>query len=250
MLIETKIVQDGRVAVVRLARPGGLNPLNGALLDCLDAALDNLAAQPDLRVLILTGSDKSFSVGADLKEQLPDVGLRVARMHRLVERLSAFPVMSIAAIEGWALGGGLELAMACTFRVAAQDARLGLPEIKLGVIPSYGGTQLAPRLIGTARALELLCLGEPIDAILAERIGLINWVAEAASGALALALDKAAALAVRDGAALLAARQAVREGHGLPLGEALAVEARISAGLTAGSGGSAAEAFRARATSR
>jgi len=249
-LVQTETVLDGRAAIVRLARPGGLNPLNGVLLDALDAALDDMAARPDLRVMVLTGSDKSFSVGADLKEPLTDVGQRVARMHAMVERLATFPALSIAAIEGWALGGGLELAMACDFRAAAPDAKLGLPEVGLGVIPSYGGTQLTPRLIGPARALELLCLGEPIDAQRAERIGLVNWVAGQPGGALALALDRAAVLAKHQKAALLAARQSLREGEGLTLSEALAVEARVSAALTSNTSEATAEAFRSQSTSR
>lgn len=251
MLVATEMVLDARAAIVRLVRPKSLNALSASLLDELEAALDGLEALPELRVVIITGSETCFSVGADLKEALGDVGERIARMHRLVERLAAFPAISIAAIEGWALGGGLELAMACTFRVAAPGAKLGLPEIRLGVIPSYGGTQLAPRLIGSARALELLCLGEPVDAERAEQIGLINWVAAEAGGALALALDRAAVLAERSQPALTAARQAVREGQVLPLAEGLAVEAAVSARLVAGASSSAAEAFRSRgATSR
>lgn len=245
MLVQTEFVSDGRAAVVRLNRPRALNALNGELLDALDAALDSLAVHPDLRVVILTGSDSCFSVGADLKEQLEDIDKRIGRMHRLVERLQTFPCASIAAIEGWALGGGLELAMACTFRVAAPGAKLGLPEIKLGVIPSYGGTQLASRLLGSSRALELLCLGEPIDAARAEQIGLVNWVADAPGKALALALDRAASLAERSPRALAAARQSVREGEGQPLGKALDVEAAASAQLRVHGGIDAAAAFQA-----
>ncbi len=247
-LVGTEMALDGRAAIVRLTRPKSLNALSGSLLDELDATLDRLVALPELRVIVLTGSETVFSVGADLKEPLDDVGGRVARMHRLVERLATFPALSIAAIEGWALGGGLELAMACTFRVAAPGAKLGLPEIRLGVIPSYGGTQLAPRLIGSARALELLCLGEPIDAERAESIGLVNWISKEAGGALALAMDRAAVLAERSKPALAAARQAVREGQMLPLSEGLAVEAAVSARLVVESSADAAGAFRSRAS--
>lgn len=250
-LVGTELVLDGRAAVVRLMRPRSLNALSGPLLDELDAALDRLAAMPKLQVFVLTGSETCFSVGADLKEPVADIGARVARMHRLVERLAEFPAVSIAAIEGWALGGGLELAMACTFRAAAPGAKLGLPEIRLGVIPSYGGTQLTPRLLGSARALEMLCFGEPVDAAQAEKIGLVNWVAGEAGGALALALDRAAGLAERSMPALAAARQAVREGQMLPLREALAVEAAVSARLVADGSVDAADAFRSiGATSR
>ncbi|WP_446653449.1 enoyl-CoA hydratase/isomerase family protein [Blastomonas sp.] len=234
MMIETTFALDGRVAIIRLTRARALNALNGDLLDELDEALDSIATQEAVRVAIITGTDSVFSVGADLKEQLADRGARIERMHRLVLRLAGMPVVSIAAIEGWALGGGLELAMACTFRAASPTARLGLPEIRLGVVPAYGGTQLAPRLVGSALALELMCLGEPIDAARAERIGLINWLADDAGGALALALDRAAAIAERSLPALQAARQAVRDGERLALPQALALEAQISAHLLAG----------------
>ena len=245
-MVETEIMLNDRAAVVRLMRPRSLNALSGPLLDELDSALDRLAALPELRVIVLTGSETCFSVGADLKEPIADIGQRVARMHRLVERLAEYPAISIAAIEGWALGGGLELAMACTFRAAAPGAKLGLPEIRLGVIPSYGGTQLTPRLLGSARALELLCFGEPVDAVQAEKIGLINWIADETGGAVALALDQAAVLADRSMPALAAARQAVREGQLLPLRGALAVEAAVSANLVANSPVNAAHAFRSR----
>ena len=247
-MVKTELALDGRAAIVRLARPSALNALSGPLLNQLDAALDRLADLPELRVFVLTGSEACFCVGADLKGPLTDVGARVDRMHRLVERLIQFRAISIAAVEGWALGGGLELAMACTFRVAAPGARLGLPEIRLGVIPSYGGTQLAPRIIGAARALELLCLGEPVDAEQAERIGLVNWVAPEAGGALALALDRAAVLAERSAAALGAVVQAVRAGQMLSLRVALAVEADLGARLIANGAVDPAGAFRSRKT--
>lgn len=246
-LVEGEMVLDGRAAIVRLSRPRALNALNGQLLDELDAVLDSLAEQPEVRVIILTGSEKCFSVGADLKEVLDDRQARIARMHGLVERLATYPALSIAAIEGWALGGGLELAMACTFRVAAPGAKLGLPEIKLGVIPSYGGTQLAPRLLGASRALELLCLGEPVEAERAERLGLVNWLASTAGGALDTALGYAAKLAEHSLPALQAVRQSVTDGLNLPLSQALAIEASVSAELLAGeSPPDAVGAFRNR----
>lgn len=247
MSVKTELALDGRVAVIRLDRPSALNALGGELLDALDAALDSVETLPDVRVLVLTGSDKVFSVGADLKETLTNRDERIARMHRLVLRLNAFAIPSIAAIEGWALGGGMELAMSCTFRVAAPGAKLGLPEIKLGVIPSYGGTQLTPRLIGNSCALELLCLGDPITAERAEAIGLVNWLASEQGGAIDLALQRAGTLAERHPAAIRAARQAVAEGSALALDTGLAVEARVSAALMSGADApDAAAAFRAR----
>lgn len=247
MLVEIETVAEGLVAIVRLMRPHVLNALDGPLLDELDHALDNIAARQEVRIMILTGSDICFSVGADLKEELLDREARIARMHGLVERLASFPVLSIAAIEGWALGGGLELAMACTFRVAAPDAKLGLPEIKLGVIPSYGGTQLTPRLLGATKALELLCFGEPIGAKKAEKIGLINWLSENKGGALALANERAAMLVRHSPAALLAIRSAVFAGENMALPQSLVVEARISGQLLkAENPPDAAKNFRSR----
>lgn len=247
MLVTISSDDDGRVAIIGLNRPRALNALNGPLLDALDLALDQCAQSPDLRAVIIAGNSACFSAGADLKENLTDREGRIGRMHALAERLQSFPVISIAAIEGWALGGGLELAMACTFRVAAPGAMLGLPEVRLGVIPSYGGTQLAPRLIGEARALELLCLGEPIDAVRAEQIGLINWLAAEPGGALPLALERAAILAERAPQALSAVLEAVREGSRLTLAEGLDIERRTISRLMSGADApNAALAFGSR----
>lgn len=221
---KVEIISEGQIAILRLDRPGAKNALNGSTIDGIEASLDAFERTAALRVVIVTGSEECFSAGADLKEELADQAARVARMHRLVERLASFPLPTIAAIEGWALGGGLELAMACTFRTAAPGARLGLPEVHLGVIPSYGGTQLAPRILGPGKALELLCFGDPISAEEARTIGLVNWLAPAPGRALALAVEQATLLASRNPAAVRAARSAVRGGLGLSLADALAIE--------------------------
>jgi len=222
-------VLEGRGVLLRLNRPKALNALGGTLLDALDAELDAISSDPELRVVVITGDARCFSAGADLKEELTDRSARVQRMHDLVLRLAELPVATIAAIEGWALGGGLELAMACTFRAAAPSAKLGVPEIHMGAIPGYGGTQTAARIVGPARALELVCFGEPVDGVTAERIGLVNWVASEDGGALALALEKAGLLAKKSVAAVRAGRDAIREGAFLPLADGLAVEKRVSA---------------------
>lgn len=224
---------EGKLAILRLDRPRARNALDGSTIDGIEAGLDTFERNPGLRVVILTGSNECFSAGADLKEKLADPAERVARMHRLVGRLANFPVPTIAAIEGWALGGGLELAMACTFRAAAPGARLGLPEVHLGVIPSYGGTQLAPRILGAGKALELLCFGDPVSAEEALAIGLVNWLAPSPGGALALAVERAALLALRNPAAVRAARAAVRGGLQLNLLDALEVERAAIAQLLA-----------------
>ncbi|WP_068088939.1 enoyl-CoA hydratase/isomerase family protein [Novosphingobium rosa] len=246
-LIHVEAALNGRAAIIRLNRPDALNALNGPLLDALDAALDTIAANPHLRAVILTGGERCFSAGADLKEQLADRLERVRRVHALVLRLQAFAVPLIAAIEGWALGGGLELAMACTFRVAAPGARLGLPEVHLGAIPSFGGTQLSTRLLGTSRALELLCWGDPLDAAQGLAIGLVNWLAAEDGGALAMALQRAEGLAQRSPEAIGGMLAAVRQGSQLPLALALAIEESITASLIAQS---EADAIKAAFTAR
>jgi enoyl-CoA hydratase/carnithine racemase len=217
---------DGRCAVITLDRPAALNALNGSLLDALDRALDDAERDSGIRLLILNGGEKAFSVGADLKEDLADPDERVRRMHAFAVRLRSYPKISIAAIEGWALGGGLEIAMGCTFRVAAPGAMLGLPEIKLGVMPGFGGTQLLPRLIGATRALEMLCDGEAVDAETALAIGLVDRLAESKGDALRCAQDFAKRFVELSPVAQHAARRAVEGGQGLPFDEALAVERR------------------------
>lgn len=248
ILVHVEHILDGHGAIIRLNRPRALNALNGPLLDELDSALDTLENNADIRVVVLTGDNKSFSAGADLKEDSFDRMERIRRMHRLVLRLRDYPAASVAAIEGWALGGGLELAMACTFRVAAPGARLGLPEIHLGAIPSYGGTQLASRLLGPARALELICAGEPISAEYAARIGLINWIAAVDGAAIECALEHAAKLSPLSGAALGAARRAVMHGIDLSLEDGLALEAETCRAALDGQTPEGIAAFRARET--
>jgi enoyl-CoA hydratase len=169
------------VVTVTINRPAVLNALSLATLDELRRAFHEFRNDASVRVIILTGSgEKSFVAGADINElaqQSPIGGRELARSGQavfdLIETLGK-PV--IAAINGFALGGGCELAMACTLRLAAETARLGQPEINLGIIPGYGGTQRLPRLVGKGRALELMLTGAPITAAEAHRIGLVNRV--------------------------------------------------------------------------
>lgn len=166
------------IAVLTLDRPNALNAINGQTVADLNRELDRIEVDACLG-FVLTGAGRAFCAGADLKEDLPDPEKRVAEMHALALRLARFPKISVAALNGLAFGGGLELAMACTFRIAAPDVQLSLPEAKhLKTMPGYGGTQLLPRLVGKAAALELLLTGDVIDAVRAERIGLINGIAE------------------------------------------------------------------------
>lgn len=170
---ETIIVErSGAVAELRLNRPEALNANNRQMAAEIVAALDELA---DMRVLIVTGNERAFSAGADLKERATDPTLPT--MLAAYDALAAVPYPSIAAIEGYCLGGGLELALSCDLRVAAETAQLGTPEVLRGILPGGGGTQRLPRLIGPARAKELMFTGQRISAVTAERWGLVNVVA-------------------------------------------------------------------------
>jgi enoyl-CoA hydratase len=170
------------LAVITLDRPEVLNALNFELLRDLGAALDQVAGG-DARAMLVTGAgDRAFCAGADIKE-LMGRSLRATREgttfgQAILAKLDALPIPSIALINGYAFGGGLELALACTFRIGVPTARLGLPEIKLGLIPGFGGTQRLPRLIGKARALEIILTGRTVEAEEAERIGLVNRLVE------------------------------------------------------------------------
>jgi enoyl-CoA hydratase len=197
---------DG-IRVVTVNRPDKLNALNAATLDALHEAFDEAAADAAVRVVVLTGAGpKAFVAGADIAEmsglsavQGRDFSLRGQRMMRRVERM---PKPVIAMINGFALGGGLELAMACHLRIAADNARVGQPEINLGLIPGFGGTQRLLRLAGRAATLELCLLGAPVDAARALALGIVNRVVpatelEAETMQLARQLAQAAPLALR-----------------------------------------------------
>ncbi len=225
LLCETS---DG-VAVVTVNRPEKRNPLNRETVTALDDCFGDLAADAAVRAVILTGAgDKSFVAGADLNQVTELNALQGRDWGRLGQavfsRIEAFEKPVIAAINGWALGGGLELAMACHIRVAAEHARLGQPEVKLGIVPGYGGTQRLPRLVGRGRALEMLLTGEPIDAAEALRIGLVNHVAPA-DRLLPKAREIAGKILDNGPVAVSLILQAVNRGLEMPLAEAFEFEA-------------------------
>jgi len=181
---DLKLCFDGGLAVLILSRPKQLNALNTALLEQLDRALDKIEENPEYRVLLITGSgDKAFAAGADISELRglsTNQGKRLSRRgQRLFERLEKSRLFVIAGINGFALGGGLELAMACDMRVMSHSAKVGLPEVSLGIIPGYGGTQRLTRLVGAGHAMELVASGRKIDSHHAWRIGLVNHVVPA-----------------------------------------------------------------------
>jgi enoyl-CoA hydratase len=173
-------VNEG-IATITFNRPKALNALNGALLAELSQALDQIAADEDIRVLVLTGAgDKSFVAGADITELATFNSLSAKNFaeigHGIIRKLQLLPIAVIAAVNGFALGGGTEIAIACDFIYASENARFGQPEINLGVIPGFGGTQRLPRLIGTNMAKELIFTGKMVSATEALQIGLANKV--------------------------------------------------------------------------
>jgi len=224
------MIRIDELALITLDRPEALNALSFALLDDLSRQLDSIASG-DTRALLVTGAgDRAFSAGADIKELMGRtlVEQRAGAMlgQSVLAKLDQLPLPSIALINGYAFGGGLELALACTFRLAAPSARLGFPEIKLGLIPGYGGTQRLPRLVGEARATELILTGRTVAADEAERIGLINHIVEGdlIEAGQAFAREMTGfSLPV-----LCLARDAIRRAHDLPLHDGLKIEADLS----------------------
>jgi enoyl-CoA hydratase len=215
---------ESGVATITLNRPP-LNPLSHQVKAELLECLEEIAADLDIHCLILYGAGgRAFSVGADIKE-FPEITARrqgrqhAMQEHALYNRIDFFPIPTIAAIEGHCLGGGLELALACDLRVASEVSRLALPEVKLGVFPAGGGTERLPRLIGEARARELVYTGDPVDAREAWRLGLVNRVAPAGQ-ALAAAQELGRTIAERSGLTLRTVKAVMDRGQCMDLMEA------------------------------
>ena len=171
-------VQD-RLAIVTVNRPEVRNALNSEVAGELAGTFERLAGNPEVGAVILTGAgDKAFVAGADIKEMVGKSGLEMQAFselgRRLCEAIEACPKPVIAAINGWALGGGCEIAMACDIRLASENARIGQAEINIGTIPGFGGSQRLPRLVGPGWAAQMILTGDPVDAATAERIGLVN----------------------------------------------------------------------------
>jgi enoyl-CoA hydratase len=221
---------EDRVAVITLNRPRSLNALNSELIEELNRALAAVEGDTAVGAVIITGQEKYFAVGADIPEisglDSPLAAQAfVTRVNQVLNRLESLPKPVIAAVSGLALGGGCELAMCCDLRIAAEGARFGQPEIKIGVIPGAGGTQRLPRLVGLGRAKEMLFLGNPIEAAEALRIGLVNRVVPFAS-----LLDEARKIALEmlklPPLALRMTKWVVNEGINTDLRTALGLEAR------------------------
>jgi enoyl-CoA hydratase len=218
------------VALITLNRPEALNALSFTILGELETLFDRVARSTARALLVLGDSPKSFCAGADIPELMGRDLVAQKRGaefgQRVFSRLASLPMPSVAVIHGYAFGGGLELALAATFRLVTPQAKLGLPEIKLGLIPGYGGTQRLPRLIGEGRALELIMTGRTVGADEALRIGLANRLIEgdALEGALAFARE----FSGYSLPALGFAREAVSRALDLPVSEGLKIEADLS----------------------
>src|SRR5262245_11121764 len=225
------VERDGAIAILTINRPKVLNALNTQTLDELRRAILDLQQDASARAVILTGAgEKSFVAGADINElavQTPTGGREHAiKGQQVLDLIETMGKPMIAAINGFALGGGCELAMACTLRLAADTAKLGQPEIALGLIPGYAGTQRLPRLVGKGAAMEMILTGAPISAVEAHRIGLVNRVVPAAdlmteARALAHQLAKSAPIALRY------IINAVNKGYEMPFAEACQYEATL-----------------------
>ncbi|MFC7327782.1 enoyl-CoA hydratase/isomerase family protein [Marinactinospora rubrisoli] len=214
------------VAVIRLDRPK-MNALNAQVQEEIGAAAAQVAADDDVRAVVLYGGERVFAAGADIKEMADmdyaAMSAHSGRLQRAFTAVAEIPKPVIAAVTGYALGGGCELALCADFRVAAEDARLGQPEIQLGVIPGAGGTQRLPRLIGPARAKDLIFTGRHVDAEEALRIGLVDAVVPAAE-VYPTAVAMAARYAGGPAVALRAAKQAVDRGLETDLVTGLEIE--------------------------
>lgn len=220
-------IADG-IATITFNRPKALNALNRALLDEFTAALEGVEGNQEVRVLVLTGSgEKAFVAGADITEinRLGPLGAKhfARRGLAAINRLPRLPIPVIAAVNGFALGGGTEMALACDFIYAAETAKFGLPEINLGIIPGFGGTQRLPRLVGANTAREMIYTGRMVDAAEAMRLGIVNKVC-APEALMEDVRATAAVIAAKGRVALRAAKQAVNSGLNVDLATGLALE--------------------------
>jgi len=224
VLVETR----GRVGLIRLNRPQALNALNSALIRDLARAVDRFEADANIGCMVITGSDKAFAAGADIKEMADKEFIEVfladfiATWHRLADARK--PV--VAAVAGFALGGGCELAMQCDLIIAADNAKFGQPEIKLGIIPGIGGTQRLTRAVGKAKAMDLILTGRMMDAEEAERAGLVARIVPL-QNLLDETLKVATTIASMSLPSVLAAKEAVNRAFEISLAEGIRFERRV-----------------------
>ena len=225
ILVEKK----GAVGLITLNRPDALNALNKALMDELTLALDDWEADDGIHCIVLTGSTKAFAAGADIKEMQPKSYMDVYREDFITanwERVTRCRKPVIAAVAGYALGGGCELAMMCDFIIAADTAKFGQPEIKLGVMPGAGGTQRLTRFVGKSKAMEMCLTGRMMDAEEAERAGLVSRVV-AADDLLDEALKAAASVAAMSLPIAMMTKESVNRAYETTLTEGVRFERRL-----------------------
>lgn len=229
------LTYEANAAVITLNRPEAMNALNGEMIQCISDLIDEVEESPASALIVVGAGDKAFCAGADVKaimgKGIEQQRAFARRGQQTFARLDALSIPSIAVVSGVAFGGGLELAMACTFRVATSKARLALPEIKLGLIPGYGGTQRLPRLVGPSRALEIISTGRIIGAEEAERIGLVNKI-EDGDDPVAIGMRFAATLGAPPPTSLRMARAAVNRALDVSLEDGLECEAELFASST------------------
>ena len=221
--------QRGRVGLITLNRPKQLNALNDALMDELGQALAEFDASDQVAAIVISGSEKAFAAGADITA-MKDLSYAQAFSGDFItrnwERMRTIRKPVIAAVSGYALGGGCELAMMCDIIIAADNAKFGQPEVKLGILPGAGGTQRLPRAVGKAKAMDMVLTGRMMDAAEAERVGLVSRVVSPEK-----VLDEAIAAAAQIGEfslpSILAAKEAVNRSFESPLAEGLLFERRM-----------------------
>ena len=232
MSYETIIAEilEGGVGLVTLNRPDALNALNSQMMAELTDALDGFEADADVGCIVITGSEKAFAAGADIKE-MADETFSQTYMNAFIsgswERVASCKKPVIAAVAGYALGGGCELAMMCDIMICARNAKFGQPEITLGILPGIGGTQRLARAVGKAKAMDMILTGRLMNAEEAERAGLVSRIVEADDLLIDEALEMARALATLSRPSVLMAKEAVNQAFELPLSEGLRFERRL-----------------------
>ena len=223
-----EVTKQGHVGIVTMNRPEALNALSSAVFADLTAALDQVEQDDDVYVVIITGAGRAFVAGADIGEMANmnvEEGLAFSELgNSLLMRVDMFPKPTIAAVNGFALGGGCELSLACDIRIASEKAKFGQPEVGLGIIPGFGGTQRMARIIGTGAAMELIYPAETLDAKLAEAIGMVNHVV-APDELMDFALNLANKIAANAQVAIRTSKMAIRRGIDCDISTAVTYEA-------------------------